>query len=295
MIILTVYTPTYNRRELLKRQYESLCRQTDKRFIWQVIDDGSTDDTASVVKEWMGLDNGFEIRYFYKENQGVHTARDAAYRICDTELLVGVDSDDFLDDNAVEEINECWKMHHDKEYAGIIAEVMLENGQKIELPRIDAATFQELLYKYKFSGDTVMVLRVDIIKKIPDAPVFEGEKLVGESYKWIQLPNDKPFVILPKPLFVHNYLEDGYTRQVARSRFRNARGFRAVARQHIISAKYLKVRIKGQIKYIAYSILLKDRAFLKNSPRKVQTVILLPFGLAAYIYMMVRWGQYRDA
>ena len=40
--MITVFTPTYNRGNLLNRLYESLCKQTYKDFEWVIVDDGST-------------------------------------------------------------------------------------------------------------------------------------------------------------------------------------------------------------------------------------------------------------
>lgn len=67
MIFLTVFTPAYNRASTLPRTYESLCDQECKEFIWLIVDDGSTDETASLVKEWQKKENGFEIQYIYKK------------------------------------------------------------------------------------------------------------------------------------------------------------------------------------------------------------------------------------
>ena len=50
---LTIFTPTYNRKALLKRVYESLLKQSCKAFEWLIVDDGSTDDTKSVVEQWI--------------------------------------------------------------------------------------------------------------------------------------------------------------------------------------------------------------------------------------------------
>ena len=70
---LTIFTPTYNRKKKLLLGYEALCRQTNKDFIWLIIDDGSTDDTGALVHAWEKKDNGFKIEYVYKENGGLHT------------------------------------------------------------------------------------------------------------------------------------------------------------------------------------------------------------------------------
>ena len=79
MEFLTIFTPAYNRAHTLPRTYESLCAQDCKDFIWLIVDDGSTDNTSKLVKEWKGKENGFEIQYINKENCGMHTAHNTAY------------------------------------------------------------------------------------------------------------------------------------------------------------------------------------------------------------------------
>ena len=75
---ITVFTPTYNRAYILTKCYNSLKSQTNKDFEWLIIDDGSTDDTRSLVAAWQGLENGFPIRYISKENGGLHTGYNSA-------------------------------------------------------------------------------------------------------------------------------------------------------------------------------------------------------------------------
>ena len=50
--LLSIITPTYNRADLLPNCYSSLCCQTDFDFEWIIIDDGSTDDTETVVRSF---------------------------------------------------------------------------------------------------------------------------------------------------------------------------------------------------------------------------------------------------
>ena len=51
--VLTVFTPTYNRKEKLGSVYASLAAQTDKDFIWMIVDDGSDDGTRDAVQGWI--------------------------------------------------------------------------------------------------------------------------------------------------------------------------------------------------------------------------------------------------
>lgn len=293
---LTIYTATYNRAGLLERAYKSLTRQTNKNFIWQIIDDGSTDFTKELVENWKKVNNGFDLRYVYKENGGVHTARDLAYQICETELICTLDSDDWMVDTAVETMLDFWLTYGSKEYAGMFVPNMYANGKIAgsQFPNIKSVSYQDYTYKYKCKGDKHTILRTAVIQMIPQSPVFPDENLVAEGFKWIQIPEDRSFLLLNQPLFVVEYQSDGYSKNARKNMFRNLNGFRANAKQHIISAKYFRVRLRNQIKYIMYSLWLKDKNFIKNSPKPVQTMLLAPIGFVIFLIMDKKWGKYKS-
>ncbi|MFR4520663.1 MAG: glycosyltransferase family A protein, partial [Fusobacterium sp.] len=71
--MITIFTPTYNRKKTLPKLYESLKNQDDKDFEWLVVDDGSSDGTDKLVEEYQ-KENILNIRYFYKENGGKQRA-----------------------------------------------------------------------------------------------------------------------------------------------------------------------------------------------------------------------------
>lgn len=89
----TVIVPTYNRRRLLQLTLDSLDRQTlpRDRFEVLVVDDGSSDDTAAVVR---GYEDRFDLRYFYQPDEGyrVAKARNVGIRHAAGEICVFVDS-----------------------------------------------------------------------------------------------------------------------------------------------------------------------------------------------------------
>ena len=110
-LLLTILTPTYNRKKELTRLYDSLKRQTCPDFEWVVVDDGSTDKTEQAVRQWE-KDGSIRVRCIRKENGGKHTALNMGISQIDSELTFIVDSDDWLPENAVEIIlkyHKKWK------------------------------------------------------------------------------------------------------------------------------------------------------------------------------------------
>ena len=51
LVEISIFTPTYNRAKCLERCYRSLLKQTNRNFVWLIIDDGSTDDTKEFINK----------------------------------------------------------------------------------------------------------------------------------------------------------------------------------------------------------------------------------------------------
>ncbi len=102
-MMLTIFTPTYNRAKLLNDIFNSLEKQSCFDFEWLIIDDGSSDNTESVVMNFFHS-SSFPIRYIKKKNGGKHTAYNLALENARGKLFFCLDSDDYLPSNAVEKI-----------------------------------------------------------------------------------------------------------------------------------------------------------------------------------------------
>lgn len=230
MPLLTVFTPTYNRRALLPRVYESLKNQTCKDFVWLIVDDGSSDDTESLVREWME-EGELSIRYHYRENGGKMRAHNTGASLCDTALFLCLDSDDELSEDAVERIVTLWKEQGEgnKELSGIVA----YKGEKTEggvkkfrdaaFPLSGESTLRGL-YLAGFYGETTLVFRTELLKQYP-FPEIEGEKYVPEDYIYDKIDSGYRLLILPEILTVCELVEGGYTDQAARLRRDNPTGW----------------------------------------------------------------------
>ncbi|WP_455544258.1 glycosyltransferase family 2 protein [Intestinibacter sp.] len=290
MAILTVFTPTYNRAYILKQCYDSLCRQTCKDFVWLIIDDGSSDNTKELVDEWKSKENGFEIRYAYKQNGGMHTGHNKAYELIDTELNVCIDSDDYMPDNAVELIVDFWKENKDSSYSGIIALDVYKNGQVIgkDLPNKKSTTLSGY-YQEGGQGDKKLIYRTEIINKYPAYPEFEGEKFVPLDYKYLLADQDYELLIMNKPVCVVEYMEDGSTNNMFRQYYRNPRGFGFMRKEYMKYNKGFVSKFKNCIHYVSGSFISRDWSFVKNSPKKAMTVCAIPFGFV--LYLIVRYNN----
>lgn len=285
MATLTVFTPAYNRAHTLSRTYASLLRQDCKDFVWLIVDDGSSDNTAEQVQSWQQKDNGFEIRYLYKENGGMHTAHNMAYEVIDTELNVCIDSDDCLADGAVKKILDKWCAVKDLGYAGIIGLDADLEGKLIGKGFPDGLTETTLsgYYAAGGSGDKKLVYRTDIIKKYPPYPVFEGEKYVALAYKYRLIDQDYKLAVLDEVLCNVEYQADGSSGTMWKQYLKNPKGFafwRKVCMEYPTSRKR---KIIDCIHYCSSSILAGNRHFVRESPQKVLTILCIPFGWALAI------------
>lgn len=280
MTFLTVFTPAYNRAHTLPRTYESLCQQDCKDFLWLIVDDGSTDETAELVKTWQQRDNGFEIQYIYKENGGMHTAHNTAYENIDTELNVCIDSDDRMAMGAVKKIRDTWECVRDKGYAGIIALDSDFSGEIIGKGFPEGMTETTLggYYARGGKGDKKLIYRTDVIKETPPYPVFPGEKYVGLAYKYTLIDQKYKLAVLDDIICEVEYQADGSSGTMWKQYLKNPRGFafiRITAMQYPTSTKRL---IMECIHYCSSSQIAKNKNYIKESPRKLLTILCTPLG-----------------
>ena len=285
---LTVFTPSYNRAYILHKCYESLKRQSNKDFLWLIIDDGSTDNTKELVDSWIA-ENLIEIRYHYQNNQGMHGAHNTAYKLIDTELNVCIDSDDYMPDGAVENIINFWKKNKRDDLAGIIALDAYEDGNVIgqKFPEdMKETTLFEVNNIHKIPGDKKLVYRSELTKEYP-YPLFEGERYVGLAYKYYKLDEKYKLLTLNKVVCIVEYLEDGSSKNMLRQYRTNPKGFAFYRIENMKNSKAsLKFKIKENIHYVSSSLISKNKKFIKESPCKLLTIVAIPLGIALYKHIM---------
>ncbi len=288
---LTVFTPTYNRAYCLHKCYESLQRQSNHDFVWLVIDDGSTDNTKEVVEQWKETEKSFAIEYFYKENGGLHTGYNEAIRLANTELMICLDSDDYLTDDAIEGILTTWESLPADEYAGIVGLDVTEDNRVLgELPpdktRVNLIDFLFNKYSVK-DGDKKLVVRTELYKKYAPMPSFGEERNFNPHYMHLQISTEYDFFAFNKPLCVVEYEESGMSRNIFRQYCNSPLSFAQTRRLYMTLPNAPKRFLFRQcMHYVSSCILAKRyRDIFAKSPKKGWTFLAFPFGVALSFYI----------
>ncbi|OUQ47366.1 hypothetical protein B5E62_15285 [Lachnoclostridium sp. An118] len=281
--MVTIFTPTFNRAHLLQNLYDSLCRQTNKNFLWHIVDDGSTDDTGKLVKQWKKENKEFVINYTRQSNGGKQRAHNVGVQMCETELFFCVDSDDSLVDDAVKIIIENWGIAKQENIAGIVA--LRGKDETITLgtsmPKVSNLTMLELYQKYHFKGDTALIYRTEILKKYPFV-LAEGEKFIGENFVYNQIDLNYKMYVLNKIIYICQYFEDGYTRNTVQLLVKNPHSYMILKKQQAEISLYLRYRIKHMAGFIAMGLTIHETNLVKKSGNLGLAILSYPLGLVIW-------------
>ena len=237
-MLITVFTPTYNRAHLLPRVYESLCKQTFRDFEWVIVDDGSSDETKSLFNDNDNVNDNdnqshffsyssqregtsFPIRYFRQENGGKHRAINRGVKEAQGELFLILDSDDTLPERSLEIINHYYQqIKDDASFGGVCGYMAHHDGTVIghgcDVPVLDTNSI-DLRYKYHVVGDMLEVFRTDVLREIP-FPDIEGEKFVPEALVWNRIACKYKLRVFHEVVYYRDYLDGGLTDKIVRIR-----------------------------------------------------------------------------
>lgn len=98
--VIDIIIPMYNAEKTIAQTLQSIIMQSSESWRVIVIDDGSVDKSADIVKKYMKKDS--RIEYFYKENGGIMSARIAGIKQINNKFVMLVDSDDIIHSQCLE-------------------------------------------------------------------------------------------------------------------------------------------------------------------------------------------------
>lgn len=183
--------PAYNASNYIREAIESVLSQTFSEWELIIIDDGSTDGTAEIIKEYLKKDN--RIYYYYQENGKQGKARNLAITKSKGDYLAFLDADDMWMSNKLEvQLNQIKKKEADLVFS---AAYTMNSASVIDSKSIIMGHFGFLSYENglekMIERNRVPILTVLVKKaKVIEVGMF-SEKLevqnAEDSHLWIRL------------------------------------------------------------------------------------------------------------
>lgn len=291
--LVTIITPTYNRKDKIKNLYESLKHQTTYEFEWLIVDDGSTDNTEELIKDWC-KESPFSIRYYKQENRGKHCALNLGINKIQTAYTFIVDSDDVLTPNAIAKINQDAHKYEDNDSIcglGYLRGYSEEEVIGDYYPENDfIGNFIDIRFRKNINGDKAEVWKTKDLKSCP-FPEIKGEKFLGEGYVWCTLALSKQMYFTNSIIYITEYLEGGLSKSGRKLRIMCPIGGMMSSKLMMNEAFDLKNRIKGTLLYISYAKFAQRgiRYMIQDTKRKDLIISNFLFGNCLYLYWKYKY------
>ena len=161
--LVSVVVPVYNVQDYVFKCLESLAKQSYKNLEIIVVDDGSTDDSGKICDEFAKSDK--RVKVYHKKNGGLSDARNYGIKKSKGQFLALVDSDDFVDENFIQEMIVAMKDNDtDMVVCGFNKEIpksMVVTGKEatkkllIEQENIDIVAWNKLYKKSLFLDNDI--------------------------------------------------------------------------------------------------------------------------------------------
>jgi glycosyltransferase involved in cell wall biosynthesis len=142
---ISVIMAVYNGERFLQEAIESVLAQTYKSFELVIVDDGSSDRTASILEQYAKLDP--RVRVFHQANQGPAAARNMALSMTRNSLVAVMDADDRMLPNRVERQLAFYNENQDASVICSYSYIINSKGERIGVSKNDldvAAGIREL-------------------------------------------------------------------------------------------------------------------------------------------------------
>ena len=233
-IRITVLTPSYNKGKTIKRTFDSLLKQTCYNFEWLIVNDGSTDNSLEQIKSFRT--DKFVIRYIDKANEGLNRTWNLGVREAHSNLIMRVDPDDYLTEDAIEQVLKYQEqIENDEGLCSVAFLTKYSNGQVVGFhPFSDVyrTNFIDYRVKYKAKGDRMEIMKRDVLLKYP-MPEIEGEKFCMESVMQQNIALSYDALYVPYPIYIREYNEDSITSSLTKIMRNNPKGSLLVYSQYI--------------------------------------------------------------
>lgn len=209
----TIFTPTYNRAHTLPRLYKSLLEQDYADFEWLIVDDGSSDNTESLINEYIA-EQKINVRYIYQENGGKHRAINRGLKEAKGEYFMVLDSDDYLVSEGMKILSRLSDKISEKENFAGFTTIHFSEKWEIDFSKYGKKEWtKDGNYNWEYIGEMGFCYKTEIMRKFP-FPEFENEKFCPESVVHRRIRRAGYKILYTDNIVMRgDYLEGGLTHQ----------------------------------------------------------------------------------
>lgn len=173
-IKLTLVTVCRNSESTISRTIKSIDKQIDKNFIHIIIDGKSKDSTLDIINEFKANN-----RIVYSERDtGIYDAMNKGIYYCNTDYITFLNSDDYIDEFFVKNINKILDLNYDFIYSAVYA-VRSNGNPKLYLPPELKSNFN---YQYMPFPHPGLVVKKSLFQEIGN---FKLEYKYAADLEWI--------------------------------------------------------------------------------------------------------------
>ena len=289
-MLITVFTPTYNRGYLLPRLFSSLRNQSFKDIEWLIVDDGSTDNTHDVVMAFIE-ENIIPIRYVFKRNGGKHRAINEGVKHAKGELFFIVDSDDMLPTNALKRVAEVYRqIKEDRSFGGAAGGDAYPSGgivgSGLATPVIDCNSI-DIRSKYHVTGDLSEAFRTDVMREFP-FPEIEGEKFCPEVLVWNRIARKYKLRYFNEAIYIAEYQPEGLTARIVEIRMKSPTATTICYAEMVSLDIPFKDKVKAAINYWRFRLCCKEKTPAVKIGRRWKSMFFLGWMMHMKDLRMIR-------
>ncbi len=293
--LVSIIMPTYNRANFLEEALSSVFSQTYRDFEIIVVDDGSTDDTASVLQPL--VEQGL-IQYIYQKKQGVSAARNRGIMEANGQYIAFLDSDDLFEP---EKINSQVKYLQNHPEMGLVHSGFTKFDHiGYDLGYRDTSWFSGQIYpQILLHWTTLMAIdTVLVVKKVLDSVgSFDTSLSIGEDLDmWRRIARKYPFGFINKSL-ARVRVHEG---NVSGDKLKTTEGMvkyleKAFKDDPSLSSRFQKRVFSRMFSTMAYNLLSESndesfRAARLNALRAIKQDVLNPHGIIALLSTMLGYN-----
>lgn len=289
--LVSIIIPAFNRAHLIRETLDSVIIQTHQNWECIIVDDGSTDDTLNVLKEYAEKDKRFA--YYQRGNdrlKGANACRNIGLDKAVGDYVILFDSDDLMTENHIEAKLKPLK---NGEYDYSIAKTKFFNVDDDRLERY--YRFDQ----YKLSAHNYIVQNINwltydaCIKKNLAKSVRFNEKLQsGQEYNYFS----KMVLKSINGVFIEEYLtlrrqHEGSIRSGLDNKSKKVKGgFTAVYLTYLEVKEELSKITKTQILKKCIRSIYNEKSMFGFSLRKFSNEIFLTMGFKSYINFVLMYA-----